>query len=65
MKRTQIILEADELNILVSNPGKIQLEEEKVLLPEIPEEEEEILEEGEEIEESDEELTENEIEDEK
>jgi len=65
LKRTQIVLEADELNILVSNPGKIQLEEEKVPLPEIPEDEEEISGEGEEVEGSDEELSGNEIEDEK
>ncbi|MHA1377747.1 MAG: 50S ribosomal protein L32e [Candidatus Helarchaeota archaeon] len=38
-KKAQILLEADELNILVSNPGKLQPIEEKTLLPEIAEEE--------------------------
>ncbi|MHA1384175.1 MAG: eL32 family ribosomal protein, partial [Candidatus Helarchaeota archaeon] len=50
LKKTQMLLEADELNILVSNPGKLQPTEEMTPLPEISEEEEEVLEEeGEEV----------------
>ncbi len=48
LKRTLILLEAEELDILVSNPGKLKPTEEKIPLPEISEEEEEIEEDMEE-----------------
>ena len=38
-KKNQMIIEADDLNILVSNPGITQPYEEKSLLPEVSEEE--------------------------
>ena len=58
LKRTHLLLEADELNILVSNPGRLQPQEERTPLPRVPEEEEEeILEDVEETEEIDEQKT--------
>ncbi|MFX1450067.1 MAG: eL32 family ribosomal protein, partial [Promethearchaeota archaeon] len=51
LKKTLMLLEAEELNVLISNPGKLRPTEEKLPIPEIYEEEEEKIEEGEETEE--------------
>lgn len=47
LKRTQIISEADELNILVANPGRLHPKEKKVPIPTIPKIEDQTLEEKE------------------
>lgn len=64
LKRTLILLEAEELNILVSNPGKLKPTEEKIPLRGVSEEEEEEETEEEEEREEDEEISDQDVENE-